>query len=363
MKNLVRALTISSILLVTASAASAQDGATRAEFDCLMLANSSSVAVPGEPSRFPAYHHVWMTGMQYGTFKSHGLSLTYETQGEGSEVILVVHGGPGMPHDFYHPMLSNLSRYAKLVYFDRRADMLAAGRSHEPASIEEMAEDIDALRQTLNLNRVSLLGQGFGGAIALEYALKYPANVKRLILVSASAVVEDPRESEKRIVKTLSPAELAVYRSGEGGTGAAQPCDRVRKRYSVLYPHYFYRMVPYEFNRGAYTAYFDSLAKKLALSTNSRALDLRSQLGDVTVPTIVFAGRHDLVTTMEQARDLANGLPKSKLVVMEQSAHFPIFEQNYLFTQWVRQFMARTSGVEDDGMSTRPLSRSSSAGK
>src|SRR5262249_58451886 len=119
------------------------------------------VAVPGEPSRFPAYHHVWMTGMQYGTFKSHGLSLTYETQGEGSEVILVVHGGPGMPHDFYHPMLSNLSRYAKLVYFDRRADMLAAGRASQPASLAEMAGDIDAVQPNLHLNPVRLIGRGF----------------------------------------------------------------------------------------------------------------------------------------------------------------------------------------------------------
>jgi len=363
MKNFARTLAIASVVLAIASAARAQDGATRAEFDCLMLANSSSVAVPGEPSRFPAFHHVWMPGVRYGTFKSHGLSLTYETQGEGSEVIFVVHGGPGMPHDYYHPMLTNLSRYAKLVYFDRRADMLAAGNAHEPASIEEMADDVDALRQTLGLNRVTILGHGFGGAIAVDYALRYPANVKRLILVSAAAVVEDPRESEKRIVKTLTPAELAIYRSGEGGTGAAQPCDRVKKRYSVLYPRYFFRMVPYEFDRGAYTAYFDSLAKKLALTTASRALDLRPQLGEVTAPAIVFAGRHDLVTTMEQSRELASGLPQGKLVVMEQSAHFPIFEENYLFTQWVRQFMARTSGVEDEQLVMRPVSRASSSGK
>src|SRR5215475_14099831 len=142
MKNLGRLVAIASVLLAISSAARAQDGATRAEFDCLLLANSNAVAVPGEASRVPAFHHVWMPGVRYGTFKSHGLNLTYELQGEGSEVIFVVHGGPGMPHDYYHPMLTNLSRYAKLVYFDRRADMLAAGNAHEPASIEEMADDV-----------------------------------------------------------------------------------------------------------------------------------------------------------------------------------------------------------------------------
>ena len=348
MKIMTRVLVVFSIVLAAGAVARAQDGATRAEFDCLMMANSSRVAIPGEPSSFPSFHHVWMPDLKYGTFKSHGLNLVYETQGEGPEVIVVVHGGAGLPHDYFHPMLANLSRYAKLVFFDRRADMLGSGKSHQMASVDEMADDIDALRQELGLNRVTLLGHSFGGAIALNYAIRHPGNVKRLILVSATAVVEDPRAAERRIVQSLSPAELAAYNSGEGGTGAAQPCDRVRKRYSVLYPKYFYHMVPYEFDRGVYTVYFDSLAKKIALAGDSNAIDLRAKLDQVKVPVIVFAGKHDLVAPPAQVEQLASGLPQAKLVVMEQSGHFPIFEENYLFTQWVRQFMNATGKSSDD---------------
>jgi proline iminopeptidase len=353
MKNLLRSILVASLLLASAGGVGAQDGATRAEFECLKLANSSAVAVPGEPDRWPTFHHVWSTSMSYGNFNSNGLKLVYETQGEGSETIIVVHGGIGMPHDYYHPMLTNLSRYAKLVFFDRRADMLATGNGHEMASLDEQADDIDALRQELGLNRVTVLGHSFGGAIAMNYALRHPDNVKRLILVSASAVVEDPRESEKRLVQTLTPAELAVYRSGEGGEGGLDPCQRVRKRYGVLYPHYFHKMVPYEFDRGVYTVYFDALAKKLALSTRSRGLDLRSRLGELTAPVIIFAGKHDLVTPLSQAKVLAEGLPNARLVVMAQSAHFPVFEENFLFTAWVRQFIIQTNRAVDDRMVPR----------
>ena len=62
-------------------------------------------------------------------------------------------------------------------------------KSHGPASIAEQADDIDALRKTLGLERVTLLGHSFGATIALNYALRHPENVKRLILVSAAAVV------------------------------------------------------------------------------------------------------------------------------------------------------------------------------
>jgi proline iminopeptidase len=334
--------------LALAGQARAQEGSTRAEFECLALSNSAGVAFAGSKSPFVAYHHVWTPGLSYGTFESRGLKLVYETQGQGEEVVIVVHGGAGLPHDYFHPMLYNLTHYAKLVYFDRRADMLSAQKGHGMASVDEMSDDIDALRQALGLERVTLLGHSFGATLALNYAARHPANVKRLILVSASASVENPSEGEKRILKQLSAAELAAYRSSEGGTGGAQPCDRVRARYAALYPYYFHKRVPYQFDRGVYTAYFDAVAKKQALASESSRSDLRSALADINAPVLVVAGRHDLVTPPEQSKELAAGLARSKLVVMEHSAHFPFFEENYLFTEWVRQFMVSTSGRQDD---------------
>lgn len=348
MKNLLRLCAIASVVLVLASLAHAQEGSTRAEFECLTLANSSRLAAAGVASPFLSFHHVWTPGLDYGTFQSNGLKLTYETQGSGDEVVIVVHGGAGLPHEYFHPMLYNLSRYAKLVFFDRRADMLSTSSGHGMASVTELSDDIDALRKTLGLERVTLLGHSFGATIALNYALRHPANVKRLILVSAAASVENPYEGEKRILKTLSKVEMAAYRSSEGGTGATKPCERVRMRYSVLYPHYFHKLVPYEFDRGVYTVYFDALSKKVALAADSSGLDVRAQLSEIKVPVLVVAGRHDLVTPPDQSFQLANGLPQSRLVVLEHSGHFPFFEENYLFTEWVRQFMTATSGVQDD---------------
>jgi pimeloyl-ACP methyl ester carboxylesterase len=143
---------------------------------------------------------------------------------------------------------------------------------------------------------------------------------------------------------------MAAYRSSEGGTGATKPCERVRMRYAVLYPHYFHKLVPYEFDRGVYTAYFDALSKKEALANDSNNVDFRAQLSEIKVPVLVVAGRHDLVTPPDQSFQLANGLPQSRLVVLEHSGHFPFFEENYLFTEWVRKFMIATSTQTDDRM-------------
>jgi len=347
MKNLLRISMVASMLFTLVSIARAQEGSSRAEFECLALANSSSVAFGGEASGFLSFHHVWTPGLGYGTFQSNGLNFVYETQGSGDDIVVVVHGGAGLPHEYFHPMLSNLSRYMKVVYFDRRADTLSTKSSRGPASVEEMADDIDALRTALGVQQVTLLGHSFGATIVLNYALRHPANVKRLILVSAAATVENPAEGEKRILKKLSPVEMNAYRGSEGGRGAANPCERVRRRYSILYPHYFYKPVPYELDRGAYTVYFDALSKKQALASEDSGLDVAARLGEIKAPTLVVAGRHDLETTAAQSSELAGGLPNSKLVMLEHSGHFPFFEENYLFTEWVRQFMNQTSGRVD----------------
>jgi len=344
------------------SLAQAQEGSTRAEFECLSLANSSRAVAAGPASPFVSFHHVWTPGLNYGTFQSNGLKLTYETQGAGDEVVIVVHGGAGLPHEYFHPMLYNLSRYAKLVFFDRRADMLSAKSGYGMASVDELSDDIDALRKTLGLEKVTLLGHSFGATIVLNYALRHPDNVKRLILVSAAASVENPYEGEKRILKALSKTEMAAYRSGEGGEGAAKPCDRVRMRYSVLYPHYFYKLVPYEFDRGVYTVYFDALSKKEALASSSTGLDVRAKLSQIKAPSLVVAGRYDLVTPPAQSSELAGGLPQSRLVVLEHSGHFPFFEENYLFTEWVRQFMLATNSTGNDRMTRRDQVAVSSGG-
>lgn len=361
MKNLLRICAVASMVFSLVSLARAQEGSTRAEFECLALANSSSVAFGGEASGFLSFHNVWTPGLRYGTFQSNGLNFVYETQGSGDDVVIVVHGGAGLPHEYFHPMLSNLSRYATLVYFDRRADTLSAKSGHGPASIEEMTDDIEALRKTLGVEAVTLLGHSFGATIVLNYALRHPANVKRLILVSAAAAVENPVEGEKRFLKKLSPVEMKAYRSTEGGRGAANPCERVRMRYSVLYPHYFFNQVPYEFERGAYTVYFDALSKKQALASDASGLDVSTRLSEIKAPTLVVAGRHDLETTPDQSSELASGLPHSRLVMMEHSGHFPFFEENYLFTEWVRQFMTTTSG-RMEGVATRSAVTESSSG-
>jgi len=357
MKNLVRICVSAVIVFGAVCIARAQEGPTRADFECLMLANSSASATPGTASPVVSYHHVFIPEINYGSFQSNGLDLVYETEGTGKEIVIVAPGGLGLPHEYLHPMLSNLAHYVKLVFFDRRSDMLSTRSNREWASIDEMADDIDALRQKLGLSRVTLLAHSFGGAVALNYALRYPDNLKRLILVNTSASIENPAESERRLVKTFTAKEAASYYTNEGVKAVGSPCERVRLRYRALYPHYFHHKVEAALvDRGYYAIYFDALAKRHVLAGDSGAgTDVSDRLERIKAPVLVFGGRYDQVTTLDQSAALAQGLPHSRFVVMEHSGHFPVFEENYMFTQWVRRFITGTTGSEEDMKTSAPL--------
>jgi proline iminopeptidase len=324
----------------------AQEGFTRAEFECMLLNTANGKSNSDGPARSWSYHHVWVPDLNYGFFQAHGVDMVYDIEGTGDETLVVVHGGPGLPHEYFHPLLSNLGRYMRVVYFDRRVDILSQHSSTEIISLAEMSDEIDALRKALGLTRISILGHSFGGSVALTYALRHPDQVKRLILVSTAATIENPADAEKRLVKALSADELSLYASTDAG---GSPCDRVRRRYRALYPHYFHHTPNSQWlDLGVYSVYFDSMAKKLVLASRAGGFDVRSSLDKIKAPTLVLGGRHDLVTPLSEVRELAEGLPKSRLVVMEHSGHFPFIEENYLFTQWVRQFVAATADFAKD---------------
>jgi proline iminopeptidase len=94
---------------------------------------------------------------------------------------MLLHGGPGASHDYFLPHLLSLARHHRLIFIDERG----SGRSQtlEDVSgytVENMVEDVEAVREALGLGRISLLGHSYGGVLAQAYALKYQKNLSAI---------------------------------------------------------------------------------------------------------------------------------------------------------------------------------------
>ena len=115
-----------------------------------------------------------------------GGRVWFRATGQGAGIpLLVLHGGPGMPHDYLDP-LSSLSDARAVVFYDQlgcgRAD-----RPHDPSlwRADRFEEELRVVRRTLGLDRVHIYGHSWGSMLAVEHCLAGADGVESLILASA----------------------------------------------------------------------------------------------------------------------------------------------------------------------------------
>ena len=113
-----------------------------------------------------------------------GIKIAYEIHGEGYPLILL--HGFAMYKEFWKWQVKELSKEFRVVTLDIRG----CGKSDHPTeqySMEDLADDIKELLDYLNIDKVHLGGHSFGGMIAQHFALNYPNNLNKLILMSTFA--------------------------------------------------------------------------------------------------------------------------------------------------------------------------------
>ena len=118
------------------------------------------------------------------TIDINGVQHFIEKMGEG-EPLLVLHGGPGLFHDYLVPHFESLAADYQIIFYDQRG----CGRTDFPKdtstiNIENYIEDLEAIRKHLKLEKLNLVGHSWGALLAMNYAKKYPKNLNRLVLIS-----------------------------------------------------------------------------------------------------------------------------------------------------------------------------------
>ncbi len=134
-----------------------------------------------------------------------GFKLFYRSFGSGDNVLLCLHGGPGVPHYYLLPLAKLASSNFRVVFYDQ----LGVGGSEKPEdsslfNIERGAEEAEGVRKALGLGKIYLLGSSYGGALALQYALKYQQHIKKLIIASGLASVAETVAEMTRLKNSIA---------------------------------------------------------------------------------------------------------------------------------------------------------------
>src|SRR2546423_13078477 len=136
-----------------------------------------------------------------------GYRLFWESFGAPDRgTVLCLHGGPGVPHG-YLTCLADLASFGyRIVFYDQ----LGVGASERPRgtslfTIERGVEEVEGVRKALGLGRIHLLGNSYGGMLALAYAIKHQRKLRSLVVASGLPSVPVANEELRRLLRTVPP--------------------------------------------------------------------------------------------------------------------------------------------------------------
>ncbi|HET6529886.1 MAG TPA: alpha/beta fold hydrolase [Actinoplanes sp.] len=250
--------------------------------------------------------------------------LFVEVVGKGYPLLLM-HGGPSADHRSMHSFRRCADEFM-LIFYDHRCNGRSDGVPVWSMTWNNLTADADALRERLGFDRWAVLGHSFGGHVALEYALRYPERLSHLVLLDTGA--------DNRWARQNAP-ELLARRGYDPGK-----VELVRRWFNGEFtPKEYYRILMSIGDAYAYGASWPLLARYLihggwrskmrpeALIFAGRQLlkgwTVVDRLGEITVPTLVMAGREDFVFPPECQRELAAGIPKARLRLVDRAGHSP----------------------------------------
>lgn len=267
-------------------------------------------------------------------------SLYYHEVGEG-EPLFVLHGGPGADHSYLRSF-ETLASEAKLIFIDQRGHGRSDRLASEWITFDGLCRDIDDLADALGLERFGIIGQSFGGYVALEYALRCTDRLTRLLLVDTGARRLTEDESRDQIVHVLARCpelETVIHEPW------ADDDDTVSDQVARLAPLFFYRYDALRLE----AHYKDVLWRAAALQVGERLLtewDVRSRLASISVPTLVLAGRHDIIVPCGLGRELAALVEGARFEILENSGHNAFIEEPSTFFGMVRAWLRETAPNE-----------------
>jgi proline iminopeptidase len=255
---------------------------------------------------------------------------------------LVMHGGLGADHTaFVNSGFNKLSKQLKLIYYDHRCNGRSSFPGVETLTHKNLATDAENLRIALGHKNLTVIGHSYGGITGLEYALRYPSNLRRLILITTTPSGTALGEARK-IAETRAPHLMDAVDKMLGGQCATD--NEFIELLTTLAPLYFkdFHLFEKEFSEAAIDMVPNAAAFRHSFSVLLPKYDLREKLFNIKIPVLILCGRHDWITPVSQSKILNEKIQNSELVIFENSGHWVYIEEEELFLNTVNEWLGRT---------------------
>jgi pimeloyl-ACP methyl ester carboxylesterase len=268
------------------------------------------------------------------------VSLFVEVRGQGYPLV-VMHGGPSADHFTMLPFRRCADQFTVILY-DHRCNGRSVGAPVSSMTFENLTADAEALREKLGFERWAVLGHSFGGHVALEYALRYPASLSHLVLVNTGGEARWEQQNAADLLarRGYSPKKAELVRRWFNGELTPREYFPMFMRIGDVYHTHFGLWLARDLIHGAWRSKIRPEALIFAGRDLLSGWTVMDRLGEITVPTLVMAGRDDGVFPPECQRELAASIPGARLHLVDQAGHNPHAEQTAEVMAAVRDFIS-----------------------
>ena len=263
--------------------------------------------------------------------------------------ILLLHGGPAMTHEYMECFETFFQRQGFEFY---EYDQLGSYYSDQPKdsslwTVDRFVEEVDQVRQAIGADSTNfyILGNSWGGILAMEYALKYQKNLKSLLVANmVASAPEYAKYAEEVLAKQMKPEVLTEIKELEAKKDFANP------RYMELLMPNFYREhlcrltdFPDAFNRSMKHANGEIYTmmqgpSEFGISGRLANWDIKNRLKEITVPTLMVGAKHDTMDpkAMEEQSKLVK---KGQFLYCPNGSHLSMWDDQKVFMTGVIKFI------------------------
>ncbi len=281
-----------------------------------------------------------------------GVRLFYKVVGSGAETLVAVHGGPGNSLNSILPDLEPLAMNRRVIYYDQRG----GGRSdlikdREKLSISKHIEDLEAVRLFFKLDKMTLLGNSWGGMLIGYYAATNPDKVERMVFHSPgeptkALAIEAVEEMQSRMGNRYTAEQkkrFSFVSNYKNWVKAADPKAICREFGQLLLPIYTFKPESAALLKGDICSGSDETVRyqqyvNVQIMNSLGDWNLLPSLGVVKAPVLVIHGAADPIP-VESSEAWASAMPNARLLVINGAGHIPQVEQPEIFFKSVETFL------------------------
>lgn len=288
-----------------------------------------------------------------GTFSWDGHTTWYDASGtteEGKLPIVILHGGPGATHDYLED-LAVLSRSGRqtILY-----DQIGCGNSeHLPAAPASFwttglfKRELTGLLEHLGIDDAyTLLGQSWGGMLAMEHALDHPEGLKGMVVSNSPASIPLWVEEANRLRKGLPPEVQEVLLHHEAAGTTDDPAYEAAV--TVFYERHLCRVPWPECMVRAFALMDEDPTVYHTMNGPSefhcigslKDWDITDRLPEIDVPTLLISGEYDEATP-RVVKAIDDRIPDSEWVLFEGASHSTHIEEPEKYVAAVERFLDR----------------------